>query len=145
MVGRPGRGLVLLKVWVLPETLEVLEAGRGDGTRSEYARELLEAGLGGVEVVKPVRQPVRSEIEVKLDRVVAAKSVVPAKPVAKLSVDRWGADKAVLIAALRERRMSTREAVAALGWNAMRVEAVARQLGGQVAIRAGGVMELVDE
>jgi hypothetical protein len=95
---------------------------------------------------KSVAEEVLERIEVR--SAAAARDVVLPKVAPKPggSIEhRFASDGTVLMMALRSRRMTVREAVAELGWNAMRVEAAAKALGGLIALKAGGVMELVDE
>jgi Arc/MetJ-type ribon-helix-helix transcriptional regulator len=126
------------------EAILAIDGLVGSRGRSEFIRDAVLAALGstGSEMEHVGSEAV--EVEAPKPKLVPATVRVAPKPAVKAKPGGVPVAAKPLVDALRERRMTAREASAVLGWPVMRVEAAAKALGGLVALKAGGVMELVD-
>jgi Arc/MetJ-type ribon-helix-helix transcriptional regulator len=127
------------------EAILAIDGLVGSRGRSEFIRDAVLAAL--VSTGSEMEHVGSETVEVEAPKPKLVPTTVRVAPKPAVKVEPGGVPDAAkpLVDALRVRRMTVREAVAELGWNAMRVEAAAKALGDRIVFRAGGVMELVDE
>lgn len=110
------------------------------GNRSEFVRGAVAAALAVGNVPDAVRSEKKSDGLALEDRIERATAVLDAKYPKKAVSD----DREVLLALVKKKALSERQAMEALGWMELRVSKVAGKLSGSGLIRyRDGLMEAV--